>query len=75
MMQKNNADINPAQTDSSKTAAKGLFSLNINIASITLVKASPIAERNKLRVMTVHRADAASIKSISSSITAKLSSR
>jgi hypothetical protein len=52
----NIADINPAQTDSSKTAASGELSLNIIIVSIMLVIANPITERNRRAVITVHRA-------------------
>jgi hypothetical protein len=52
----NMADINPAQTDSSKTAASGELSLNIIIVRIMLVSASPITERNRRAVITVHAA-------------------
>jgi hypothetical protein len=57
----NNTEINPAQTESSKTAASGEFNLNISAVNIKLVNASPIAERSRLRVITVHKAAAAKI--------------
>jgi len=52
----NNTEIRPAHTDNSKTAAKGADSLNISTATTALVKASAIAARNKLLVITVHNA-------------------
>lgn len=56
MVEINKTGINPAQTDSSNTAAKGESSLNIIIVNTRLTSARPIAERSKLRVITVHKA-------------------
>jgi hypothetical protein len=53
----NMTEINPEHTDSSKTAARGEFSLNIITASIALVMASPTTDLISLIVTTVHNAE------------------
>ena len=57
-------EIKPEQTDNSKTAAKGEFSWNMMIVRIKLVSAKPIAERNKLLAITVHKLAAINAKRI-----------
>jgi len=52
----NKTGINPAQTDNSKTAAKGAFILKIIRVNMALVKAKPIAERKRLLHITVQSA-------------------
>ncbi len=47
IVQKNNADMRQAHTESSKTAAMGEFSLNMIIASRALVAARPSARSEK----------------------------
>jgi hypothetical protein len=61
MVLTNNTEINPAQTESSKTAARGELSLNIIMVRITLVSARPIADRRILLVIAVHNAAIISI--------------
>jgi hypothetical protein len=50
------ANINPAQTDNSKTAAIGEESRKIRIERIALVIARPTAERSNRVVIAVHKA-------------------
>jgi hypothetical protein len=52
-------EINPEQTDNSKTAASGARRRNIKIVNMALVKAKPIADLKRLRVITVHSAESA----------------
>jgi hypothetical protein len=65
----NTANINPAQTDNSKTAAIGDASLNINIERIALVIARPMAERSSLVAIAVQSADITNAVSITKFVT------